>query len=458
MQGVWVSARMGEHAFSSWGSRGQGLLNRVFTLQHLPPQVLAEASREGRAGQSSASHKIAAGLSLRHLIVQAQALLDLKEPTPVKVHNLGKGEEARVLRINSASYGNHVRRGEAFFRLLAPQAEGGGASAESVVLECAVVGEPLGRLSRVRLERFDAEAALRGIRSESLRAAVKHISSSPVESLIRYWQEDYAADGPAGGAPRHSRSTRAQTGKQVRVRLFMADNDDRDALTSLPVQTICSLVRALRVDSSDWPVEVFRADRVIDAGRTREAKTDEQHSFSEASTTVAAPPPFPAVFDSALHTCGSGGGGLRAMFNLLHRQHITTCAPLSAAEDEEIASHIELNDRQLAATRNAFGHTVSCILGPPGTGKTRTIAAIADVAISLKRRLLVMAPANAASRRLLESLVSAGVDDVCLIVAQVRASDYIFEQQHLHERPECTTLHHTPSAGVHVRVARRRVP
>ena len=57
------------------------------------------------------------------------------------------------------------------------------------------------------------------------------------------------------------------------------------------------------------------------------------------------------------------------------------------------------------------------ITGPPGTGKTRTIAAIAEVATSTKRRVLIIAPANSASRRILESIVAQGYEEPCLIVS-----------------------------------------
>eukprot|EP01035_Chromulina_nebulosa_P006574 gene6574-8884_t len=97
----------------------------------------------------------------------------------------------------------------------------------------------------------------------------------------------------------------------------------------------------------------------------------------------------------------------------------------------------------------AFIRKVSVITGPPGTGKTRTIAAIAELATSWKRRVLIMAPANAASRRILESIEGTGFEDACLLVSQ----EYFYEwhqssyegsvKDYVHTREYCEmTSHH----------------
>ena len=56
-------------------------------------------------------------------------------------------------------------------------------------------------------------------------------------------------------------------------------------------------------------------------------------------------------------------------------------------------------------------------------GKTRTIAALVDILTAQKKRVLIIAPANAASRRVLESIVNTGYEDACLVVS----TEYFYE-------------------------------
>ena len=56
-------------------------------------------------------------------------------------------------------------------------------------------------------------------------------------------------------------------------------------------------------------------------------------------------------------------------------------------------------------------------------GKTRTIAALVDILTAQKKRILIIAPANAASRRVLESIVNTGYEDACLVVS----TEYFYE-------------------------------
>jgi len=91
---------------------------------------------------------------------------------------------------------------------------------------------------------------------------------------------------------------------------------------------------------------------------------------------------------------------------------------LDAVESQAIRFYAKhLNPSQVESLERAFTSKVSVITGPPGTGKTRTIAAIAEVATSTKRRVLIIAPANTASRRILESIVAQGYEKACLIVS-----------------------------------------
>lgn len=68
-------------------------------------------------------------------------------------------------------------------------------------------------------------------------------------------------------------------------------------------------------------------------------------------------------------------------------------------------------------------------------GKTRTIATIADIATSNSMRILIIAPSNTASRRILESIHATGFENMCLIVSQ----EYFFEW---HEQSYAESLGH----------------
>jgi hypothetical protein len=76
-----------------------------------------------------------------------------------------------------------------------------------------------------------------------------------------------------------------------------------------------------------------------------------------------------------------------------------------------------LNPSQQAAFVNAHRNRVSVLRGPPGTGKTRTIAAITESFVDAGQRVLLLAPANAATKRLLSALHQHGYNQVALMVA-----------------------------------------
>jgi hypothetical protein len=82
-----------------------------------------------------------------------------------------------------------------------------------------------------------------------------------------------------------------------------------------------------------------------------------------------------------------------------------------------------LNSTQRQTLGNAFRFRVSACRGPPGTGKTRTISAIAESFRDAGKRVLIMAPANAATQRALECIVDAGYTSVVLLVSE----EYYFE-------------------------------
>lgn len=68
-----------------------------------------------------------------------------------------------------------------------------------------------------------------------------------------------------------------------------------------------------------------------------------------------------------------------------------------------------LEDDQRTAVQRALGRDLSLVLGPPGTGKTRTLAEIVRQAVARGERVLVTAASHTAVDNLAERLVLAGV-------------------------------------------------
>jgi AAA domain len=76
-----------------------------------------------------------------------------------------------------------------------------------------------------------------------------------------------------------------------------------------------------------------------------------------------------------------------------------------------------LNESQKKAFVNAHSYPVSVIRGPPGTGKTRTVAAITESFVDDGKRVMLIAPANAGTKRLLSAVKDHGYHDVCLLLS-----------------------------------------
>jgi len=74
-------------------------------------------------------------------------------------------------------------------------------------------------------------------------------------------------------------------------------------------------------------------------------------------------------------------------------------------------AHINhLNPSQQEAVRHALAaEDIAIIHGPPGTGKTTTVTALIETAVSQKQRVLACAPSNLAVDNMAEQLVAAGV-------------------------------------------------
>ncbi len=77
------------------------------------------------------------------------------------------------------------------------------------------------------------------------------------------------------------------------------------------------------------------------------------------------------------------------------------------AVTEWFDTHLE--DDQREAVRRGLGRDLSLVLGPPGTGKTRTLAELVRQAVARGERVLVTAASHTAVDNLAERLVHAGV-------------------------------------------------
>jgi hypothetical protein len=78
----------------------------------------------------------------------------------------------------------------------------------------------------------------------------------------------------------------------------------------------------------------------------------------------------------------------------------------------------KLNVSQRAAVDLGLTRHISLCRGPPGTGKTSTVAAFAGAAVAGGGRVLIIAPANAATLRVLESVVAQNLLSVALVASK----------------------------------------
>lgn len=80
----------------------------------------------------------------------------------------------------------------------------------------------------------------------------------------------------------------------------------------------------------------------------------------------------------------------------------TTAEPLRSADDAVATVAADLDAVQLAAVRNVASHGISVLTGGPGTGKSRTVAALVESARRAGREIALAAPTGRAAKRLEE--------------------------------------------------------
>jgi len=160
----------------------------------------------------------------------------------------------------------------------------------------------------------------------------------------------------------------------------------------------------------------------------RNGRVDKTEALQNLTTTsrVAVPPSTESIAVNHTvshahmqpwHACGHGAWPQHFCEHFLKRPDTwrSTLDTLLGAQD------LQLNSSQQDAIRLSLSHSVSAIVGPPGTGKTSTASALLAVWCSLRgcgsaqgRRpqALAVASSNVAVDQLLERLVKAGISAV----------------------------------------------
>jgi exodeoxyribonuclease V alpha subunit len=187
-----------------------------------------------------------------------------------------------------------------------------------------------------------------------------------------------------GAAPQDPRRGRALTG-------YLLRRAARDGHTAVPAGVIAAALARLRLDDPAQAVEA-----AVDEG------------------TVL---PFEAVPSGAGgDETGDGDGAAEGVLLTLARyamaedaaaegvQRLAALAePVPAAADQVVGDEDNpIDETQQHAVRMAMEHGVTVLTGGPGTGKSRTIAAVAAMAAGCGLRLALAAPTGRAARRLAE--------------------------------------------------------
>ena len=254
----------------------------------------------------------------------------------------------------------------------------------------AKVDESKGKMSTVSLEPLSGDTSQQSNAAD--RKCFEDLQQSTADKIVRHWRSFNNQFGAYAHQTGNRRERERFAAAYVRVMVFTHDKPD-------PLLTQVRLAVSAMVRSNFVPLDFFPEG-------LRARVSVERHAVKKLRLPGAADADAGTVYTLAWDV-------LRGMqFNN------SPPRPLSADQETAIALHLEsLNAAQGAALANAFNNKLSVIKGPPGTGKTRTIAAIADVALTGNLRVLIIAPGNSASRRILESLVKTGFEEACLVVA-----------------------------------------
>jgi exodeoxyribonuclease V alpha subunit len=182
-----------------------------------------------------------------------------------------------------------------------------------------------------------------------------------------------------GAAPQDPRRGRALTG-------YLLRRAGGDGHTAVPAGVVAAALARLRIDDPAQAVEA-----AVDEG------------------TVL---PFEAEPSGAGDETGDGDGVLLTLARYAMAedaaaegvQRLAALAePVPGAADQVVGDEDNpIDETQQHAVRMAMAHGVTVLTGGPGTGKSRTIAAVAAMAAGCGLRLALAAPTGRAARRLAE--------------------------------------------------------
>jgi exodeoxyribonuclease V alpha subunit len=123
-----------------------------------------------------------------------------------------------------------------------------------------------------------------------------------------------------------------------------------------------------------------------------------QEAVEAGALAAWAPSDDPADIVYALPADAAAEGEIASAVGRLDAEF----AGRDVSDADVLAIDAELTVEQCAAVRMAFGRAVSVLTGGPGTGKTRTVAAILALATSADRTVALCAPTGRAAKRLEE--------------------------------------------------------
>eukprot|EP01036_Dinobryon_divergens_P030194 gene30194-39397_t len=378
---AWASAALGIRALKV--HQYDGIYKMIFTTSN-------ESDLAIRSGNE---------LRLKEIVRLTREIEKLKKEKPkcIDIENMQASPSKGVIEINCFSYGNHLHRNikKVEIRILSP-----GGSLKGVTMMATVI-ESKGRVSNIVLDMDSLSELNPFIESGSEdQQRLIELQTDTVNHIVKYWTAEN--DELGRYSPRKERQEHISlTERFVRVRLYSHEKPD-ELLRQVRV-AVSTFVRTHFVPRQFFPARL-RMKVIAERAAIKAILSKE----SDSTTSNEAPRTIYSLGWSLLN-------GLEFDNDANH---------LTNEQQQAIGSYIDsFNPAQYTALQNAFLRKVSVIKGPPGTGKTRTIAAIADVVQKGKGRVLIIAPGNSASRRILESLVKSGFDEACLIVSE----DYFYE-------------------------------
>ena len=208
-----------------------------------------------------------------------------------------------------------------------------------------------------------------------------------------------------GAAPQDPRRGRALTGCLLR-------RAARDGHTAVPAGVIAAALARLRIDDPAQAVEA-----AVDDGTVLPFNT---------VLPLEALPSGDAEDNGVLLALAACAMAEDAVAEGVQRL-AALAEPVPGAADQVVADEDNpIDESQQRAVRLAMEHGVSVLTGGPGTGKSRTIAAVAAMAAGCGLRLALAAPTGRAARRLGELAGAPATTMHRLLGAQGGAGRWVF--------------------------------